>query len=185
MTLLAPFSAKPAAYKKIIHIFPPGMLHGEGRGAYTIAISRADLARFECLMWCADPTDQSHKPLLESPMKPELQQLIAVSHDEKHFVLFHSVQILFQNELTHGNVKDVSIEQASDTHAVEVITNKVIYRVSDRCWGTECQLTFKWPYNWEGTWNFQCNQPETALIPCGPYDDPHSKGKNSLQVFVP
>ena len=58
------------------------MLHGEGRGAFTIAISRADIARFQCYLWCADPTDQTHKLLLESPMKPELQQEIAVSLEQ-------------------------------------------------------------------------------------------------------
>ena len=59
--------------------FLSGILHGEGRGAFTMVISRADRARFQCYLWCADPTDQSHKLLLEEPMKPQLQQEIAVS----------------------------------------------------------------------------------------------------------
>ena len=83
----------------------------------------------------------------------------------------------FQKELTQGNVKHVTITRPSSANAVEVISNKVIYRVTDNCLGPECRLKFTWPYAWEGTWNFQCNHPETSLIRCNSEGDALSKGR--------
>ena len=68
-------------------------------------------------------------------------------------------------ELSNQRVKHLTLEGGSLEE--EAISSDTIYRLTDNCQeGQECGIKFVWPYPWTGGWNFQCNQPDTALIRC-------------------